>query len=72
MKEQFSTDEIIAVPAGDLQEERDRLAGALFELVDAVAGLDRPWDLEGHGFTSRRAEEICELAALGSPKSLHR
>lgn len=47
---------------------RDKLAYALFEVVDAVAGLDRPCDLIGHGIEAKRAEEICELAALGRPK----
>ena len=48
------------------EEERDQLALALFELVDAVAGLDRPWDLQGYGIEPKRAEQICELAELGN------
>jgi hypothetical protein len=38
---------------------------ALFEVVDAVASIDKPWDLIGHGIPARRAEEICELAERG-------
>jgi hypothetical protein len=45
--------------------DRDDLALALFEVIDAIAGLDRPWDLQGYGITPKRAEQICELAAKG-------
>lgn len=36
--------------------------------MDAVASLDKPWDLEGYGIPAKRAEEICELAAIGRHK----
>jgi hypothetical protein len=38
---------------------------ALFEVVDAVASVDKPWDLQGYGIEPKRAEQICELAVLG-------
>jgi hypothetical protein len=59
---------LIAMQTEDIRKERDRLASALFEVVDAVASLDKPWDLQGYGIQPKRAEEICELAALGKPK----
>lgn len=49
----------------DIRKERDRMAAALYEVVDAVAGIGSPWDLQGYGITARRAEEICELAEIG-------
>lgn len=55
----------------DLQaliKERDNLATALFEVVDAVASIDKPWDLHGYGIEPKRAEEICELAEIGKPR----
>jgi len=49
-----------------LMMERDKLAAALFEVIDGVCGgLDRPWDLQGYGIEPKRAEEICELAKIG-------
>lgn len=48
------------------------MAVALFELVDAVCGLDRPWDLQGYGIDPRRAEAICEMAEQGKAIYLQR
>ena len=54
----------------DYWKERAKQAEeALFDVVDAVASLDKPWDLERHGIESLRAEEICEIAARGKPSS---
>ena len=52
--------------------DRDDFAVALFEVIDAVAGLDRPWDLQGYGIEARRAEQICELAEKGKAVYLQR
>lgn len=51
----------------DIINERDQVLEALYEVVDAVASIDKPWDLQGHGIEAKRAEAICELAAKGKP-----
>ena len=45
---------------------------ALWEVIDALGALDRPWDLAGHGIEQKRAEEICELAQQWRRSSLSR
>ncbi len=45
-----------------------KLEVALFEVVESVASVSKPWDLEGYGIKPKRAEEICELA--GSCKAI--
>ena len=45
----------------EAQIMRDDFGIALREVMDALDAIDRPWELEGHGFTPRRAEEICAL-----------
>lgn len=49
----------------ELEANYREVCVALFEIVDAVCGLDRPWDLTGYGIDHKRAEEICELAERG-------
>ena len=61
---------LIAMQTEDIRKERDKIALALFEVVDGVASVDKPWDLEGYGIAPKRAEEICELAEIG--RAVHR
>jgi len=64
-----SVNKLIAMQTEDIRKERDRLAAALFEVIDGVCGgTDRPWDLQGYGIEAKRAEEICELAEIGRSK----
>jgi hypothetical protein len=51
------------------KDRAEKAEAALFEVVDAVASIDRPWKLQGYGIEPRRAEEICEIAECGAAKS---
>ena len=52
-----------AVTIWNVRYSRDEADGeALWEVIDALGALDRPWELEGHGIPARRAEAICDRA----------
>lgn len=52
----------IAWDAAMAARPEDATRKALHEVLDHMGALNKPWELEGHGIPSRRAEEICELA----------
>jgi hypothetical protein len=44
------------------KDRAEKAEGALFEVLDAMGALTRPWDLQGYSIEPKRAEEICEIA----------
>lgn len=47
-----------------MQEQRDTLAEALTELLDALGATRKPHELIGYGIAEHRAQEIVALAAV--------
>jgi hypothetical protein len=54
-----------ATQADYWKDRAEKAEAALFEVVDSVASIDKPWDLIGYGIEAKRAEEICDLAERG-------
>lgn len=48
----------------ELRKQRDMLAEALTELLDALGATRKPHELIGYGIAEHRAQEIAALAAV--------